>query len=140
MRITDVRAHLLSCPLPEPLQLHYHGGERTIFKRDAALVRITTDRGLTGYGPAPASEGAAAHINGAIRAALVGQDPTGVEELRRRVMAGASSAAALAFGGVEVALYDLVGKMEGCPLHALLGGKVRDRIRLYGSAGMYQAS
>jgi L-alanine-DL-glutamate epimerase-like enolase superfamily enzyme len=45
---------------------------------------------------------------------------------------------ALAFGAVEIALYDLRGKMEGCPVHAFLGGKVRDRVRLYGSGGMYQ--
>ena len=38
---------------------------------------------------------------------------------------------------VEIALYDLVGKARGVPVSELLGGRVRDRIRLYGSAGMY---
>ena len=56
MRITDVRAFLLSSPMPEPIHLTYYGGERTIFKRDAGLVRVSTDGGLKGYGPAPASE------------------------------------------------------------------------------------
>jgi L-alanine-DL-glutamate epimerase-like enolase superfamily enzyme len=138
MRITDVRAYLLSSPLPEPMHMVFYGGERTIFKRDGAFLRISTDGGVTGYGPAPASEGAVARINGPIRDALVGEDPCQLETLRAKVLAGASGAVALAFGSVEVALYDLRGKMEGCPIHALLGGKVRDRIRLYGSAGMYQ--
>ena len=38
---------------------------------------------------------------------------------------------------VEIALYDLAGKARGVPVSELLGGRVRDRIRLYGSAGMY---
>jgi L-alanine-DL-glutamate epimerase-like enolase superfamily enzyme len=154
MRITDVQAFLLSSPMPEPIVMEYYGGLRTIFKRDAALVRIQTDGGLTGYGPAPASEEMAETINSLIRDALIGADPdtlhpplggrggrdTGqTEALRARVLSGANLQLSLAFGGVEIALYDLRGKMEGCPVYELLGGKVRDRIRLYGSAGMYQS-
>jgi hypothetical protein len=43
MQIAAVEAFLLSCPLPEPLILPFWGGERTILKRDAMLVRVTTD-------------------------------------------------------------------------------------------------
>ena len=138
MRITDVRADLLSSPMPEPIRMTYYGGERTIFKRDIALVRISTDRGLTGYGPAPVSKRVAAHINGLIRDALMGEDPARGDALRAKVLDSTSEDVSEAFSGVEIALYDLRGKMEGCPIHVLLGGKVRDRIRLYGSAGMYQ--
>jgi L-alanine-DL-glutamate epimerase-like enolase superfamily enzyme len=42
------------------------------------------------------------------------------------------------YSAVEVALYDLLGKQLGAPISELVGGRVRDRIRLYGSAGMYQ--
>jgi L-alanine-DL-glutamate epimerase-like enolase superfamily enzyme len=139
MRITDIQAFLLSSPMPQPICLTYYGGERVIFKRDAAMVKITTDGGLVGYGPAVASERAVAHINGVICDALIGEDPTQTESLRTKTLRGASGAVALAFGGVEIALYDLRGKIEGCSVHTLLGGKVRDRIRLYGSAGMYQS-
>lgn len=152
MRITDVQAFLLSSPMPEPIIMEYYGGLRTIFKRDAALVRIQTDGGLTGYrrcppgyGPAPASEEMAETINSLIRDALIGADPGQTEALRARVLSGANTPEgtrlqlSLAFGGVEIALYDLRGKMEGRPVYELLGGKVRDRIRLYGSAGMYQS-
>jgi L-alanine-DL-glutamate epimerase-like enolase superfamily enzyme len=43
------------------------------------------------------------------------------------------------YGAVEIALYDLVGKSKDVPISELLGGRVRDRIRLYGSAGMYMS-
>jgi len=138
MRITDIQGHLLSSPMPEPIRLSYYGGERTIFKRDAALVCVRTDQGITGYGPAPTSERAVEQINGAIRETLIGKDPCQIESVRRSVLEDASGEVAVALGGIEVALYDILGKREGCPVYTLLGGKVRDRIRLYGSAGMYQ--
>jgi hypothetical protein len=56
MRITEVNAFLMSCPLPEPLKLPFYGGERTILKRDAMLIRVKADNGLTGYAPGPAHE------------------------------------------------------------------------------------
>ena len=138
MRITNLEAILLSCPLPEPLVLSFFGGERTILKRDALLIRVSTDAGLTGYGSGPASEAVAGLINGHIRDLVRGEAPHNPENLRKRVLSGATEQLALAFGGVEIALYDLLGKMQGCPVYELLGGKVRNRIRLYGSAGMYQ--
>src|SRR6202011_3890295 len=53
MKITSVRSFLLSYPLESPLKLEFHGGERTILKRDAMLIRIGTDKGLVGYAPGP---------------------------------------------------------------------------------------
>jgi len=51
MKISSVRSFLLSYPLPEPLKLTYYGGERTIVKRDAMLIRVETDNGLVAYAP-----------------------------------------------------------------------------------------
>ena len=56
VKIDSIQAHLLSYPLPEPLKLTYHGGERTVLKRDAMLIRVQADNGLVGYGPGEASE------------------------------------------------------------------------------------
>ena len=81
MKITNVESLLMSYVFPEPLKLKFWGGERTILKRDAMLVRISTDGGLTGYGPGPASEQAREQINGDVRGRLVGRDP---EEWRDR--------------------------------------------------------
>ena len=138
MKITDVRGFLLSDPMPEPIVMEYYGGIRTIFKRDAAFLKVTTDSGLTGYGPAPASHQTVDVINGVIRTALIGSDPLQIDALWSAAQQAADTDITHAFGAVEIALYDLRGKFEGCPVHELLGGAVRDRIRLYGSAGMYQ--
>ena len=138
MHITDVQAILLSSPMPEPIAMEYYGGVRKIFKRDAGLVRVLTDKGVSGWGPAPAAAAAVQTINGAIRREITGRDPEQIDALRKHVLSCCGAEATLPFGGVEIALYDLLGKAAGCPVYELLGGKVRDRIRLYGSAGMYQ--
>ena len=51
MKLRGVRAFLLSYPFGEPIRLPFFGGERTIVKRDAMLIRIETDNGLVGYAP-----------------------------------------------------------------------------------------
>ena len=54
MRITNVEGFLMSYPMPEEIELPFWGGVRTILKRDAMLIKVTTDTGLTGYAPGPA--------------------------------------------------------------------------------------
>ncbi|HEY6169475.1 MAG TPA: mandelate racemase/muconate lactonizing enzyme family protein [Verrucomicrobiae bacterium] len=135
MKITAVEGLLLSCALPEPLRLPFWNGERTILKRDAMLIRVRTDKGLTGYAPGPAHERAAAEIREHIAPFLAGKDPrhwrtfnfTGPLELTKTYRA------------VEIALMDIAGKDAGLPISELIGGRKRDRIKLYGSAGMYMA-
>ena len=56
MKITSVRSFLLSYPFAEPIRLPFHGGERTILKRDAMFIRVEADNGLVGYAPGPGSE------------------------------------------------------------------------------------
>lgn len=133
MKITRVDALLMSCPLPEPLRLPFHGGERTILKRDAMLIRIATDVGLRGYAPGPAHEQAATHIREHIAPFLDGRDPRKWRELRFT----ASPEIQKTYHAVEIALLDLAARFEGCPLSEIAGGRQRSRIKLYGSAGMY---
>src|SRR5262249_53657080 len=75
MKISSVEGLLMSCPLPEPLRMPFWGGERTIVKRDAMLIRVKVDNGLVGYAPGPAHERAAREIREVIRPFLLGQDP-----------------------------------------------------------------
>src|SRR5439155_6006188 len=75
MKISEVEAILMSCPLPQPLRLPFNGGERTILKRDAMLIRVRADNGLVGYAPGPAHERAVAEIQDVIRPFLLGKDP-----------------------------------------------------------------
>ena len=141
MRIRSVQAHLLSYPLPAPLRLPYYGGLRTIVKRDAMLIRVETDNGLVGYAPGQASEAAKQGIDAVVGPFLEGRVLADPDALRVQFLEGSGRLLEhlKLYCAVEIALYDLVGKSKGVPVSELLGGRVRDRIRLYGSAGMYMA-
>jgi len=135
MKITEVTAMLMSCPLQEPLRLPFWGGERTILKRDAMLIRVKADNGLIGYAPGPAHERAADEIRNAISPFLQGQDPRRWEAFAFH----GDPEICKTYRAVEIALIDLAARYEGCPLSELIGGRKRDRIKLYGSAGMYMS-
>src|SRR5581483_7366396 len=135
MKITDVQAILMSCPLPEPLVLPFHNGRRTILKRDAMLIRVLTDSGLIGYAPGPAHERAAGEIHDVIRPYLLEKDPLKWASIKLQ----ADLETQKTYHAVEVALIDLAAKFEGASMSELLGGRKRDRIKLYGSAGMYMS-
>lgn len=133
MKITNVEPYLMSYPLPEPLRLPFWGGERTIFKREAMLIKVTTDAGITGWAPGPAHERAAREIHEVIGPFLLGQDPARWSEIEFK----ADLETLKTYRAVELGLIDAVARAEGCPMSELLGGRLRDRIKLYGSAGMY---
>jgi len=125
----------MSYPLAEPMRLPFWNGERTIVKRDAMLIRVKTDTGLTGYAPGPAHERAQKEIHGVIRSFLLGKDPRQWAELK---FSGALEIFKT-YCAVEIALMDIAARYEGCALSEVIGGRKRDRIKLYGSAGMYMS-
>lgn len=135
MKITEVHAFLMSYALPEPMRLPFWGGERTIIKRDAMLIRIRTDTGLTGYAPGPAHERAQKEIHDIIRPFLLGKDPRRWSEIKF----SGDLEITKTYRAVEIALMDLAARYESCPLSEIIGGRKRDRIKLYGSAGMYMS-
>jgi len=138
MKITRVQSYLLSSPLPEPLVLPFYGGERTILKRDAMLIRIATDNGLVGHAPGPASEWAQNTVRRYIAPFLTGRTLADTDALRVQFVGTHPTPEVLKlYSAVEIALFDLLGKAIGVPVSEIAGGRVRDRIRLYGSAGMY---
>jgi L-alanine-DL-glutamate epimerase-like enolase superfamily enzyme len=130
MKITDVQASVIGRPEP------HSGGCVWTF------VRVYTDEGIVGTGEC---NSAAASTSGfavkeailAMKPLLMGRDPTNpapiYEHLRRQGRYGGTSSAPLIFAitGIENALYDITGKALGIPVYKLLGGKYRDRIRLY---------
>jgi galactonate dehydratase len=138
LKITDIRTAWIRS---QNVQLH---------------VRVYTDQGLTGQGEATDSAiGGAAIINGIVdskaaqsmgqtslyfggmRSSLIGQDPLNVDNLWERlrtsgIWGGAQGGQYVtAMSAIEAALWDLTGKAVGLPVYQLLGGKMRDRIRLY---------
>src|SRR3569833_255823 len=122
-------------PLPEPMRLPFWNGERTIVKRDARLIRVKTDTGLTGYAPGPAHERAQKEFHDVIRPLLLGKDPRRWAELK---FSGELDIFKT-YCAVEIALMDIAARYEGCALSEVIGGRKRDRIKLYGSAGMYMS-
>lgn len=141
MRIRSVQAHLLSYVFPQPVELTYFGGTRQIVKRDAMLIRVEADNGLVGYGPGEASESAARLITETIKPWLEGRVLADADALRVQFHQAVKPdlRTSHTYGTLEVALYDLLGKAAGVPISELLGGRIRDRIKCYGSSGMYQS-
>jgi len=104
-------------------------------------VRIYTDQGIYGDGEAvDAVSGGPAILQG-FRSALVGQSPLNVEALWERIrtsgiFGGAQAGQYVAtLTAVELALWDLAGKALNMPIYQLMGGKLRDRIRVYCDCG-----
>jgi galactonate dehydratase len=104
-------------------------------------VRIFTDQGLFGDGEGVDAVSGGASIIAGFRNLLIGQDPLNVDALYERIRTSGIFAGALAgqyvaaLTAVEIALWDLTGKALGLPVYQLLGGKMRDRIRVYCDSG-----
>jgi galactonate dehydratase len=105
------------------------------------FVRIETGDGLIGWGEA-SLEGYADVVVAAVNQFsqyLIGKDPSTIEDHWQVLTKGGfyrgGPVLASAVAGVDQALWDLLGKRLGVPVHQLLGGKVRDRIRAYGWVG-----
>jgi L-alanine-DL-glutamate epimerase-like enolase superfamily enzyme len=96
------------------------------------IVRIVTDQGIDGYGEI---ENTKPYVKPQVlyyRDALIGEDPTNVERVMRRIRRrGAFKPWGSAVSAIEMALWDVAGKAANLPVHKLLGGKVRDRVRCY---------
>jgi L-alanine-DL-glutamate epimerase-like enolase superfamily enzyme len=143
MIITDVEALLLR--QPNAIASAIADGSQ-----DALIVRIHTDAGITGIGevdsiPLVAKaiiEAPASHkIASGLRALLIGEDPLAIRRLWDRmydgtIYFGRRGAAIHAISGVDIALWDIAGKAAGKPVHELLGGARRDRVKAYASTLM----
>lgn len=99
---------------------------------DSPVVRILTDEGIEGYGQA---EWPKPYLKPHVlfyRDLILGADPTDVERVMLRIRRlGAFKPWGAAVSAIEMALWDIAGKAAGLPVYKLLGGKVRDRVRVY---------
>jgi L-alanine-DL-glutamate epimerase-like enolase superfamily enzyme len=96
------------------------------------VVRIVTDEGIDGYGEIEATKPYLKPVVLHYEQYLAGQDPTDVERVMLRIRRlGSYKPWGSAVSAIEMALWDLAGKAAGLPVHKLLGGKVRDRVRVY---------
>jgi L-alanine-DL-glutamate epimerase-like enolase superfamily enzyme len=138
MKITSVEPVHLRLPVVEDIP------DGTL---DVLVVLIHTDAGLTGIGEVTSQSYICKACFDAPRSAqrrhgltsiLVGEDPSDVEALWEKMYYqtnryGRRGAAIHAISGADIALWDLKGKAEGCPVHELFGEQQRDTVRAYAS-------
>lgn len=107
MKITDVKATVMDA---------------------TTLIKIETDENVYGYGEAHCNKRNVSDL----RPAIVGNDPTDVERVMMKIRhRGGFKPWGAAVSGIEIALWDIAGKAAGVPVYKLLGGKTRDRVRVY---------
>ena len=94
------------------------------------LLKIYTNSDIVGYGEVrDASSATYAHM---LKSRLVGENPLNVEKLFNRIKQfGGHSRQGGGVSGIEIALWDIVGKFYGIPVYQLLGGQYRDKVRIY---------
>ena len=137
MKITRITSHVLGYDLPEPLgysQQYYH-------KRTAHLVEVETDEGITGWGECFGAGNIAlankAIVEKVIQPMVLGMDPMDRDVIWHKVYNlmrdhGQKGMPLQSLSGVDIALWDIAGKVAGLPLHKLIGGAHRDKIQVYG--------
>jgi len=130
--VRDVQAYATSFPVPAASSVTLGVGR--VIKRDAVVVKVTTECGLAGYGE---SHHGRAHttiahlVNSALRPFVVGRDAADVNGtwhhiyMRQLASHGLGAACAMAMSGIDMALWDIRGKAVGWPLYRLLGGGPR---------------
>ena len=102
------------------------------------LVELVTDEGITGYGEGSPHRATYAYCR-ELAPAVIGMDPFAVEKnfetllLGNNNYKGAGQVLAMCISAIEIAMWDIVGKALNVPVYDLLGGKYRDRVRLYAS-------
>jgi len=156
-RITSIRAHWLQTPIPPEKRHTSDFGLMDTF--NSGLVVVETDEGRAGYGEGKVHVGSAGNyaalcavVEHELRPLLLGEDPSNITGLWQRMYNGSRAHHARQHGrsfpvlgrrgvtisaisAVDTALWDLLGRSLGVPVYQLLGGRCRDRILAYASAG-----
>jgi L-alanine-DL-glutamate epimerase-like enolase superfamily enzyme len=142
MKIADVRTIPLSYRCERP----YMSAAGAQMARHALLVEIETDNGLVGIGEAGSAGGPLAStrvvVEQELKPLLLGEDPLLIERLWQKMFQrsrqhGRRGIVMHAISGIDIALWDLAGKVAKLPLYRLFGA-YRDKVEAYASGGFYQ--
>lgn len=94
------------------------------------LLKVMTNQGIVGYGEVRDASSATYALM--LKSKIVGENPCNVDKIFRRIKQfGGHSRQGGGVSGIEIALWDLAGKAYGVPAYQLLGGKFRDKVRMY---------
>jgi len=122
MKITDVKA--------------------TVLKTGTIIVQVYTDEGVTGIGEcSPMNSNVIAHfVNTALKPIIVGENPLEIDKLWNKMTfrtykLGVQGTQPESIAGVDIALWDILGKVTGLPICTLLGGCYREKVLMYASIG-----
>ncbi len=141
MKITDIKTFLMQAGSP-PNSGAWAANYDTIRTgyRNWLFVKIYTDEGLTGVGECSGWPRVIETAVQDLRNILIGEDPAHIEKLWQKMLVATMGhgqtgvVGAGAMTGIDMALWDIKGKALNTPVWNLLGGKLRDRIRIYGHA------
>lgn len=141
--IQDVKTHIISAPLSEPFQF----SQGWVYNRSSLIVEVITKEGLSGFGEClchgmQPPQIAAAFIENCFRERMIGRSIYDVEVLWEELYNvsrpfGQQGAAVNALSGVDIALWDAIGKSLNQPVANLLGGKFRYKVKAY-ATGFYR--
>jgi D-galactarolactone cycloisomerase len=143
MKITNIIAHPILVPLERP----FYFSQGWVHNRSSLIIEIETDSGVTGWGEClchglQPPQIAAAFVEHVFRPILVGKSPFDVEVLWEEMYNttrpyGQGGSAVNAISGVDIALWDIIGRTLEQPIHRLIGGAFRDKIQPY-ATGFYR--
>lgn len=137
MKITKVTSHILQYDLPE--ELGY--SQQYYARRTAHLVEVETDEGVTGwgecFGPGNVAIANKGIVEQVIQPIILGDDPMDRDVIWHKVYNllrdhGQKGMPMQSLSGVDIALWDIAGKVAGLPLHKLIGGAHRVSVPAYG--------
>lgn len=137
MKITRITSHVLSYDMPEVLGY----SQQYYSKRTAHLVEVETDEGVTGwgecFGPGAVAVANKGIVEGVIAPMILGDDPMDRDVIWHKVYNllrdhGQKGMPMQSLSGVDIALWDIAGKVAGLPLHKLIGGAHRTDVPCYG--------
>lgn len=137
MEIAQVKTVPLSIPLEEPKSFAL----KTVKKREYVIVRIITEEGLEGWGYTWGPVVISKIINQLLGDVILGEDPRKIEKLwdkmyQSTMVWGRRGLIIRAISAVDIALWDLLGKIADQPIYRLLGS-YRDKVPAYYSGGYY---
>jgi D-galactarolactone cycloisomerase len=140
VKITDIKTMRLRAGIPVEGQVFSRSGVRNT--RSATLVQVETDEGVSGLGSCSGNGELIEVIVGKVlKPLLVGMDPTDIDAFWDKAYVrgghkefGTRGIGVVALSGIDVALWDILGKVRGVPVYNLLGGKRRDKVPVYATA------